>query len=171
MKTLEQILLDNPPFYASKIAGDERIHWMFMLEDGRLIELPGKNHAKLLGVTADDGDPQAIEQSFCEQNKALRIAFEAFRELDARPGDYRCVYVQIFGLLPNEAQWAALGELYRIRGRNETICRWDVYSAKNKKWARGQGSLSDLRRQIVPLPPTPKTTKRRRRSKLPLTVQ
>jgi hypothetical protein len=161
MKTLEQILDEKPPFSPSKIGNDESVHWLFLLEDGRLIEQSGCSHAELLGITSAEGDPQANERTFCELNKALRITFEEFAELDGRPGDYRCVYIEIFSPLPNEAQWAALGELYRIRGRDETIAKWDVYSSEKKEWTHGQGSLNDLLRQICPLrSPVPRAHKK-----------
>ena len=154
MKSLEQILLDNPPFYASSVTEKDSMLFMFLLEDGRIIgirkngENEGKirNHAALLGLTQEDG--VSAEKSFCEQNHALRVIFEKYTEHKGIRGDYAAVFVQIFDRPPNDAQWAALADLYRIKDRPDSFVVWDVASPNQQKPLHGDGSLADFKRLL-----------------------
>jgi hypothetical protein len=152
MKTLDQILLDNSPFYPDPFTDTQKMRFMFMLENGSLIgDSEGRNHSVLLGCH-DDNDPQQIEKSFCEQNKALRLCFESYREKpNGARGEFWCVYVQIFDALPNDAQWRTLGTLYNLKDRQNTNFKWDVHAPETKRgWVNGEGTLSDFRRQLYP---------------------
>jgi hypothetical protein len=166
MKTWEQILLDNPPFYPDSSTDEEKMHFMFLLEDGRLIgDSEGRNHSVLLGWTMEDGtDLQQIEQDFCEQHKALRLCFQPFFEKrDGTRGDFWTVYVQINKVVPNEAQWATLSKLYLLNGYRNTFVDWDAYSLEKKKWERkSEGTLAELRELLNPTAPTIKVKEPRR---------
>ena len=162
MKTWEQILLDNPPFYPDSSTDEEKMHFMFMLEDGRLIgDSEGRNHCNLMGWTMEDNDPHQIEQDLCEQNKALRVCFQPFYEKrDGTRGDFWAIYVEINKILPNDAQWATLSNLYQLNGWRNTVVSWDVYSLENKKWERkSEGTLAELREILNPTPPIVKPSK------------
>src|SRR5882762_9111627 len=79
MKTWERLLLDNPPFYPDSSTDEEKMRFMFLLEDGRLVgDSEGRNHRDLMGWTTEDGDSNQIEQNLCKQNKALRVCFQPF---------------------------------------------------------------------------------------------
>jgi hypothetical protein len=149
MKTWEQILIDNPPFYPDSSTDEKKMHFMFLLEDGRLIgDSEGQNHAVLIGWTAQDGeDLSQLERGLCEQYKALRICFQPFSEKrDGTRGDFWAVYVQIDGVLPNDAQWTTLSNLYRLNGWRNTVVTWDAYSLEEEKWDhRSESTLAEFR--------------------------
>ena len=141
------------------------MHFMFLLQDGRLAgDSEGGNHTTLMGWNSEDGDPHQIQQSLCEQNKALRICFQPIsKKDDGTRGDFWSVYVEIDNVSPNEAQWTTLSALYRLKGWRHTIVVWDVYaSGRKREWIHGEGSLTDLRRLVCPLPPKTQTKKVRR---------
>ena len=152
MKTWEQILIDNPPFYPDSSTDEKKMQFMFLLEDGRLIgDSEGGNHSILIGWTVEDGeDLSQIERDLCEQNKALRICFRPFSEKrDGTRGDFWAVYVQIDGVLPNDAQWTTLSRLYRLNGWRNTVVTWDAYSLEEKKWdRRSESNLAELREYL-----------------------
>ena len=149
MKTWEQILIDNPPFYPNSSTDEEKMRFMFLLEDGRLIgDSEGESHSVLMGWTMEDGtDLQRLEQDLCEQNKALRVCYQPFSEKnDGTRGDFWAIYIQINKILPNEAQWATLSNLYRLNGWRNTVVTWDVYSPETEKWDhKSEGTLAELR--------------------------
>jgi hypothetical protein len=168
MKTLDQILRDNPPFYPDSLTDMRKLRFMFLLEDGMLIGQSEGNHFALLGGGRVE-EPSEIERSFCEQNKALRVCFESFREReDGIRGDFWCLYVEIFDALPNDAQWATIGRLYGLKDRRNTHIKWDVLrSDTRRKWIRGEGTINDFRRQLYPPPPTVTPKKRTMRKRKP----
>ena len=62
MKTWERLLLDNPPFYPDSSTDEEKMRFMFLLEDGRLVgDSEGRNHRDLMGWTTEDGDSTLAE--------------------------------------------------------------------------------------------------------------
>jgi hypothetical protein len=152
VKTLDQIFQDNPPFYPDHFTDTQKMRFMFLLEDGRLVgDSEGRNHTTLMGWNSEDGDPHEIQRSLCEQNKALRICFQPFSEKDdGTRGDFWSLYVQIDNVFPNEAQWTTLSELYRLKGWRDTIVVSDVYAPETKRgWIHGQSSsLNDLKRLL-----------------------
>jgi hypothetical protein len=170
MKTWEQILLDNPPFYPDSSTDEKKMRFMFLLEDGHLIgDSEGRNHCNLMGWTTEDDDPRQIEQALCEQNKALRVCFQPFSEKrDRTRGDFWAVYVQIDKTLPNEAQWATLSNLYRLNGWRNTVVTWDVYSPEKRKWEhKSEGTLAELRELLNPTSQTVKVMKTRQSKRSP----
>jgi hypothetical protein len=148
VKTLQEILQECPPRSADEITGEERFY--FLLEDGRLIGRLGFNHQKLLGI--EGLDPATSKNTFCRQHKALRITFGAGWNFT----------VEIIGIKPNDAQWAAIGTLYKKKDELEMF--WDVLS-ENGKWSNGHGSLGDFKRLICPTTPLTTAVKRRARPK------
>jgi hypothetical protein len=154
VKTLEQILSDNPAFYPDASTDTRKMRFMFLLENGSLIGAEGQNHFALLGGESKIEEPTEIEKLFCEQNKALRLCFESYSEKsNGARGEFWCVYVETFKDLPSEAQWATLGNLYNLKDRQNTHFKWDVLTPEIKRgWLRGEGSLSDFRRVLYPPP-------------------
>jgi hypothetical protein len=142
MKSLPEILQECPPRHASEITGLREDSWYFLLEDGRLIGRPNCNHYDLLGITAEVAYPDAIKKEFCLQNRTVRICFS-----DETEGH---LYIEIFKNTLNEAQWSALGTLYRRRP--DTVVVWDAWFGES--WSHGEGSLGDFKREINPLPST-----------------
>jgi hypothetical protein len=171
MKTLEQILLDDPPFYPNSSTDELKMRFMFLLEDGRAIGNPeGQNHSVLIGLTAEDGDDTSqIEREFCRQNNAVRVCFQRFTEKsDGTRGEFWALYIEIFNVRPNDAQWDALSNLYLVNGHRNTFVTWDVYSPKKKKWEnKSERSLAELRQFLnpPPRPVRPTSRKKRRTSK------
>src|SRR5260221_2284017 len=169
MKAWEQILVDNPPFYPDSSTDEQKMRFMFLLEDGRLIgDSEGRNHSVLMGWTSEDeGYLHDVEQHLCEQNKALRVCYQPFSEKkDGTRGDFWAVYVQIDKVLPNDAQWATLSNLCSLNGFRNTVVTWDAYLAKTKKWERkSEGTLAELRELLNPTSPTATTTKKPHQSK------
>jgi hypothetical protein len=165
MKSLEQILLDNPPFYPDSSTDAQKMRFMFLMEDGHLIgDSEGHNHRTLLGWTPSDPDPGQVEETFCKQNKCLRLCFQPFWELDGRRGNFWCLYIQPFEIQPNDAQWSTLGVLFNLNGRSDTLVTWDVRAPQTERgWIHGEGSLNDFKRLICPLPLT--TAVKRRKAK------
>jgi hypothetical protein len=158
MKTLEQILLDNPPFYPDSTTDEKKMSFMFLLEDGHLIgDSEGRNHAALMGWTADDdGDLKQVEQDLCEQNKALRVCFEPFSvKRDGTRGNFWAIYIEIDKVVPIDAQWATLSNLYLLKGHRNTVVTWDAYLPEKQKWDRiSEGTLAELREFVNPSPPS-----------------
>jgi hypothetical protein len=154
VKTWGQILADNPPFRPDSSTDENKMRFMFLLEDGRLIgDGEGQNHAVLMGWVSDDGgDLREIEEQLCKENKALRLCFQPFHEKRNRMrGDFWAVYVQIDAVMPNDAQWATLSDLYRLNGYRNTVVTWDVYSQERKRWEHNsEGTLSELRELLNP---------------------
>lgn len=163
MKAWEQILVDNPPFRPDS-TDTKKMRFMFLSEDGRLIgHAEGRNHSVLMGWTLEDDEPRQVEEHLCEQNKASRVCYQPFFEKrDGTRGDFWAIYVEIHKILPNEAQWATLSDLYRLNGWRNTIVTWDAYSSEKKKWERsGEGTLADVRRQLSPDPILPTAEKKK----------
>jgi hypothetical protein len=109
--------------------------WDFLLEDGRLIGLSNCNHYELLGIASGTADPGAVKKAFCVENRAVRICFS-----DKISGHLN---VEIHTELPNEAQWSALGTLYRRR--DDTVVVWDLWSSEDEQWKHGEGSLGEFK--------------------------
>ncbi len=120
MKSLEEILQEYPRRSADEIVGEERFY--FLLEDEKLIGRLGLNHRELLGI--EGLDTEAQKNAFCRQHKALRITFGAGWNFT----------VEIIGIKPNDAQWAAIGTLYKKKDELEMF--WDILS-ENGQWSNG----------------------------------
>lgn len=151
MKSFDQILLDNPPFYPDALTHERKMRFMFLLEDGRLIgHSEGQRHSKILGLD-DNEDYQLIEEDFCNKNKCLRLCFQSHNEGRTKKWT---LYIEVFEIRPNEAQWATLGVLFNLKGRSDTSVRWDVLAPnvekKKRRRKRGEGSLCDFRRVMCP---------------------
>jgi len=118
----------------------------------------------------EDADPRQIEQNLCEQNKALRVCFQPFSEKrNGTRGDFWAVYVQIDKILPNEAQWATLSNLYQLNGWRNTVVTWDAYSPEKRKWEhKSEGTLAELRDLLYPLAPAIKAKKTRQSKRSPV---
>jgi len=125
------------------VLGSEDWYFLFLLPDGwfvgaeKILDSKGKqkpvNHAEIMGVTPEDGDFTALKTEFCSANKIIRVDVADLH-----------LYVEIFKTLPNEAQWGAIGTLYKQTKRNMT---WDVW-LKNKWKHNKSGTLSELKRVI-----------------------
>jgi hypothetical protein len=169
MKSFEQILLDNPPFYPDSSTDEKKMSFMFLLEDGRLTgDSQGRNHSVLMGWTMEDGgDLHQIERDLCEQNKALRVCFQPFSlKKDGTRGDFWAIYVQIDKVVPNDAQWTTLSNLYLLNGHRNTVATWDVYSSEKQKWEhKSESTLAELREFLNPSSPITGTPKKQRPSK------
>ena|SRR5882762_7661335 len=171
MKTWERLLLDNPPFYPDSSTDEEKMRFMFLLEDGRLVgDSEGRNHRDLMGWTTEDGDSNQIEQNLCKQNKALRVCFQPFSlKQDGTRGEFWTVYVEINKIVPNEAQWATLSKLYLMNGYRNTFVDWDAYLPEKKKWNhKSEGTLAELRELLYPAAQTVKTKKTRQSKRSPV---
>jgi len=132
---MSELLEKFPPKYASELSGAESEAWYFLLSDGKLIggeELV--NHYQMLGLTTEEiKDPDAMKKQFCLENKAVRICFSKGH-----------IYVEVFEIEPNEAQWSAIGTLYR-RDPDTNIV-WDLRVKSEGKWVHGEGSLPRFKR-------------------------
>jgi hypothetical protein len=144
VRSFEQIIEKFPPRYASQIVlGSEDMYFLFLLPDGMLIGgekvLDGKgrektvNHYEIMGVTAEETDDlTTLKSEFCSANGILRVDVA-----------HRNFYVEIFKTLPTEAQWSAIGQLYR-QAKPQMV--WDVWVGA--KWNHGEGRLSDFKRVV-----------------------
>jgi len=149
VKTLEQVLCDNPPFYPDASTDETKMAFMFLLEDGRLVgNAEGENHSVLLGWTEADGyDLHQLESDWYKRYNALRLCFGSFQvKCDGTRGEFWCLYIEVGDVVPNDAQWATLSKLYLIHGHRNTVVAWDV-RLEEDKWSRErEGTLADLRR-------------------------
>lgn len=134
MRSMSEMLEKFPAKYASELSGAESEAWYFLLSDGKLIggeELV--NHYEMLGLTTEEiKDLDAVKKKFCLENKAVRICFSKGH-----------LYVEIFEVEPNEAQWTAIGTLY---SRGEVTVVWDIWVQAKQKWRHGEGSLPEFKR-------------------------
>jgi hypothetical protein len=138
MRSLEEMLSAFPPKHPSEASGDEADAWYFLLPDGRLSGgAPLTNHFDMMGVTGTEFDTQALKRALCEQNNIIRICYSK-----------RHLYVEIFDIQPNEAQWAAVGYLFK-RDRDTKIV-WDVWKGDAQGWEHGEGTLGQFRRALAP---------------------
>ena len=148
MKSLEQVLLGNPPFYPDSSTDETKMTFMFLLEDGRLVgDAEGRNHAVLLGWTESDGhETSGLENEWCKKYNGLRLCFQPFQvKNDGTRGNFWCLYVEVGEVVPNDAQWATLSELYLLHGHRETVVSWDV--CLEGKWSHeSESTLADLRK-------------------------
>lgn len=137
MKSLEDILREFPPRWASQITGLEAEAWYFLLSDGGIIGGRAQtNHRKILGLGRTNYDPDASIKEFCSEHNVIRICFS-----DEDEGH---LYIEIHKAEPNEAQWSTLGSLYGRR-RGTTVV-WDVWFEGNP--SHGEGSLTDFKRLL-----------------------
>src|ERR1700683_2122691 len=119
MRTLEELLAEYPPYYASQ-ASPQFGSWFFMLTDGRVVGgTEFINHYKLMG--ASDGEAlHSAKKDFVVSNKLLRVAAGAGTDGSGN------VYVEFYEtMLPNEAQIAALATLAKMF--NEGKISWDMW--------------------------------------------
>ena len=124
-----------PPKHPSQLSGDGSQAWCFLLPDGLLIggeELV--NHYEMLGLTKEETyNLDSLKRKFCVENHVVRVCFSN-----------RHLYVEIFDLQPNEAQWGSIGTLYRRD--DETTVVWDIWVSTKGKWTHGEGSLPEFKR-------------------------
>jgi hypothetical protein len=145
LRSLEQIVREFPPRYASQIVlGSDEMYFLFLLPDGRIIGgeklLDGRgrqkvvNHYEIMGVTLDETeDLTTLKSEFCSENQILRV--------DVAHGD---LFVEIFKTLPTEAQWTAIATLYK---QVNPKMIWDVWLGK--EWTgRTDGTLSEFKRAV-----------------------
>jgi hypothetical protein len=138
MRSLEEMLLAFPAKHPSEASGNEEDAWYFLLPDGKLSGgNPYTNHFEMIGVIGNDYDPQEVKRTFCEQNNLIRVCYSK-----------RHLYVEIFDIQPNDAQWAAIGYLYN-RDRNTKMV-WDVWKRDKREWAHGDGTIGQFKRAADP---------------------
>jgi hypothetical protein len=127
-----------PPKHPSEASGEEEDGWYFLLDDGKLSGGASyTNHFDMMGVTNDELEPEGLKRAFCEQHKVIRICYSK-----------KHLYVEIFDIAPNEAQWAAIGCLYRRDSDAKIV--WDVWKNDAQKWLHGDGTIGQFKRAIDP---------------------
>ncbi len=141
MRTLEELLAEYPPYYASQVI-PHRGCWFFMLSDGRVIggtEL--KNHYKMMGMAAGESATEDVKKDFVLKNKLLRVCGDIG---DNGRGN---AYVEFYeAMIPNEAQRAALATLTKIFNGPLIWDMWLTNSAGSSSWRRGEGSINQFLR-------------------------
>lgn len=138
MRSLEEMLKEFPAMHPSHASGEQRQAWYFLLEDGKLSGGGDiVNHYGMMALTEEEKyDSQASKRGFCNENHVLRVCYS-----------HSHLYVEIFDWEPNDAQWAAIGTLFR-RDR-DTVIVWDVWLQQDQKWLHGEGSIGQFKRAMV----------------------